>query len=170
MAVRRSILEQFGGMRALGAHLGDDYILGSLTAAGGASVEIVPHTVACIVDETSLSANFNHLLRWARTIRKQRPLGYGFMFVTLPLPFAAIALAFSHAAPAAIALLAVTTLARFALHAVSRHTSPFRERNVAWLVPFADSLELAVWVTAFFGNAVRWRTQEYSVGNHGRVR
>jgi len=160
MAVRRRVLEEIGGLNALGAHLGDDYVLGSAVAQRGYAVALVPYTVTCIVFEPSLSAHWLHQLRWARTIRAQRPVGYAFLFITYPLPFALLELFLTHGAMWAVALVLATFAARLPLQ-TSR-------RNV-WLIPLCDAIELAVWFAGCLGNGAYWRDRRFALQRGGRV-
>ena len=170
MAVRRTVLQEIGGLATLGAHLGDDYMLGALTAERGHAVSIAPYVVTCMVSEADFSSNFHHQLRWARTIARQRPIGYACLFVTMPLPFALAGLLLSLASPLAIAVFVAMLIARYTLHVSARNALALCDRGGARVVPLGDLLEFAVWVCGFFGNAVNWRARKLRIGNAGQVR
>ncbi len=87
--------------------------------------------VETCVDERSFGGLVRHELRWLRTIRAVRPLGYGLSFVTFSVPVAWLGCAISRGAWPAIVLLAVTALGRIVLHlrvraAVAGHRTRFR--------------------------------------------
>jgi ceramide glucosyltransferase len=75
MAVRRDVLQQIGGFRALGPYLADDHRLGELVAQAGYRVDLSRCVVAIAVDETRFADLWAHELRWARTSMAQAPIG-----------------------------------------------------------------------------------------------
>ncbi|MBV8245371.1 MAG: bacteriohopanetetrol glucosamine biosynthesis glycosyltransferase HpnI [Candidatus Eremiobacteraeota bacterium] len=166
MAVRRSVLDELGGLEALGAHAGDDYLLGKAVADRGKRVALIDDVVRNVIREPSLGALWAHELRWARTIFAQRPLGYLGSFVTLPLPFALAALAFAPGVTTVAVLAAVAAL-RLALHAQARRVLNVRER--AALIPLRDVFSLAIWAASFFTRDIRWRTDRFSLDREGRI-
>src|SRR5215831_9281968 len=104
---RRKTLERLGGFEALGPYLADDYQLGRMVARDGGRVVIVPYVVDTAVTASTLRGLFLHELRWARTYRTVRPLGYFLSVVTLALPICAVGLIATGAAPASVASLLV---------------------------------------------------------------
>ena len=169
MAVRRRVLDEIGGLAALGGFVGDDYMLGAKVSEHGHAIALVPHVVSCVVDEAGMRGFFRHHLRWARTIRAQRPLGFAFLFVTLPLPFALLDVLLQRAAPAALAIAFVVLLARLAQHDASRRALSL-VTNDALLVPLSDACELVVWLFSHLGRTVDWQSQRLNVGIHGELR
>lgn len=169
MAVRRNVLDQIGGLRALGEHLGDDYMLGNLVTRAGYSVVLSPYVVHTTVHERSLRSLWQRELRWGRTIRAARPAGYAGTLVTNLLPFA-IAYAFLCRRPIA-GIMAVTAaaLSRATLHKEARKTfAPYTQANPS-LIPVRDALTLGVWCATFLGRGVAWRGDRYSTTADGRM-
>ncbi len=116
MAVRRAVLDDIGGLAALSAHIGDDYLLGKLVTDRGYTVALAPNLVRNIVYERNIRALLRHELRWARTIRAQRPSGYASLFLTQPLLCALLLLTFTGGSPAAwTAVAAALGIARLRL-------------------------------------------------------
>jgi ceramide glucosyltransferase len=176
MAVRRRVLEEIGGIDALRAHLGDDYILGSLVHRRGYRVALCRYVVHNVVRESGIPSLWLREVRWQRVIRAQRPLGHAFSFITFPLPFALLVLVLGNIIPGCI-LTAATLALRYAVHeSVRSHLVPpchpeRRRRRTgvegprpnissAWLIPVRDVLGLAVWTASFFGRGVRWHRQD----------
>ena len=168
MAVRRAVLDEIGGLEALHAYIGDDYLLGKRVSERGYIVGLAPYVARNIVHEPNLRSLLRHELRWARTIRAQRPLGYASLFVTQPLMCAALLLAATSASqPAWIALAAAVSARALLAGAASRAFNvPLAP---LWAIPVRDALSAAVWIGGFFAQEVRWRERTYSVGDDGRV-
>ncbi len=76
MAVRRTVLNKFGGFPALADFLADDYMLGKFVVEQGYDVALVPYIVENVILEENLKGVFFHEIRWARTIRSVQPGGY----------------------------------------------------------------------------------------------
>ena len=95
MAVRRDVLQAIGGFQALASYLADDYILGAFANAQGLRVRLSPYVVESVISEPSLQSLFDHELRWARTVRSLRPIGYLLSFITHGLPVSCVYLVVS---------------------------------------------------------------------------
>jgi ceramide glucosyltransferase len=168
MAVRRTVLESGGGFEALGNRLGDDYALGKLVFDAGRSVQLSRYVVHTSVTDNDLRALWLHELRWARTILSQRPAGYTGSIITYALPFAA---GFAALAPSrfSVALLACAAALRTLLHYEARATFAAHVRATPWLIPLRDALGVAIWVTAFLGRRVHWRSARFEVEAGGQM-
>ncbi|MBV9233642.1 MAG: bacteriohopanetetrol glucosamine biosynthesis glycosyltransferase HpnI [Candidatus Eremiobacteraeota bacterium] len=164
MAVRRRVLDDIGGLAALGDHLADDHKLGELVAQRGYEVELCRYPVRTDVNEITLAALWSHELRWARTHRALAPAGYAFSFLTFALPLALLYLIFGGNRAAAIPLLASVLALRVAVHYVARYAFGAARDDVALIVP-RDLLSLAVWAASLFGRTVRWRGRIYRTGS-----
>jgi ceramide glucosyltransferase len=154
-AIRAALLSAIGGFEALAPHLADDFMLGKFVAARGLRVVISRYVVRTIVSDPNLAALWNHELRWHRTIRGVQPAGYVGMFLTYPVPLAALAFLLAPQLESAVALF-VAALARFALHRVSARALGVSSAPT-WLVLPRDFFGIAVWVCGLAGSAVRWR-------------
>jgi ceramide glucosyltransferase len=169
MAVRRRALEAIGGFEALSGYLADDYMLGHLVRTAGLRVEIAPYVVENIVSEPTLRGLFEHELRWARTIRSVRPLGYAFSLLTMPMIWAiAFLLASSFTAAGWCGLVAAVAL-RVALQSAVRMR--FRPARMAgpWWIPARDLLQFVVYCASHFGRRVLWRATRFNVSTDGRL-
>ncbi len=161
MAVRRSVLDEIGGLAALGQHLADDHRLGELVAESGREVVLSRYVVRTAVTETTLRDLWAHELRWARTNLALAPAGYLFSFVTYALPFALIYLAVSRNLVWGVPLLALVAALRVAVHYLSRCALRVHRSDALWLVVPRDFLSLAEWVASLLGRSVRWRERVY---------
>jgi ceramide glucosyltransferase len=121
--------------------------------------------VETCVDESNLSELLRHELRWLRTIRAVRPVGHALCFITFGIPVAALGSLLAAGAPPALAMLAITVVARAMLHS----TLPRRESALAQLLllPLRDTLSFALWAWSFATHRVRWRDGHFQVTRNG---
>jgi ceramide glucosyltransferase len=172
IALRRDALHALGGFLALRDVLADDYEIGHRLVDRGYRVRLSDCIVETVATETDLKELVLHELRWARTIRTMRPLGFAGLFVTQTLSMcvlAALALRLDGAGSGApIALLALGAGVRLLLHleVVRRFAVP---RGTSWLVPLRDALSLGIWAASFMGRRVTWRGQYFTVGQDGSL-
>ena len=165
IAMRREVLARIGGFMAIADQLADDYRLGELTRRMGLHTVLSEVVVETLVDERSLGDLVRHELRWLRTIRAVRPLGYALCFVTFGLATVALGCLVAAGAGAAPALLAITALARLMLHfGVRDARSAVRE---LWVLPLTDLLGFALWCWGFLSRRVQWRRARYRIARDG---
>jgi ceramide glucosyltransferase len=180
MAVRRAALQAIGGFGALSRYLADDHMLGRLIDEQGYKVRLSSYVVENIVLEETLGALLRHELRWARTIRSAKPIGYAFSFITYAIPMGLLAASVALLAkqtPAAVILPPFLALsARIGLHVAARSglatTGRRRSQECSerwWLVPIRDLLSFLVWATSFLGHKVSWKNQNFTIGRGGMV-
>jgi len=167
IAIERRVLSRIGGFMAIVNQLADDYRLGELTRGLGLRTVLSDVVVETSVVEDRFEALVQHELRWLRTIRAVRPVGYSLSFVTFGVPTAAFGVLLSGGAPAAFAMLALTAVARLLLHLNTRHDGSKALQFV--LLPLRDVLSLALWSWSFATRRVHWRNEHYHVNRDGSV-
>jgi len=165
MAFRRADLDRIGGFAAVADYLADDYQLGHRIHALGLKC-----VLSDVIVDTHLGGGWRdvwrHQIRWARTIRVSKFLG----FLGLPVTFAtlwALIAALSGDGLIAAALLAV----RMAM-AIIAGWFVMRSRDVLrlfWAIPLRDLFATAVWVAALFGSSVVWRGERLKLDREGRI-
>lgn len=165
IAMRREVLASIGGFMPIADQLADDYRLGELTRRMGLRTVLSEVVVETSVDEGSLGHLVRHELRWLRTIRAVRPLGYGLSFVTFGLAPAALGSLVAAGARAALAMLAITALARLMLHSTGRDARSALAQ--LWALPLTDLLAFALWCWGFVTRRVQWRHARYRVARDG---
>ncbi|MGA2198257.1 MAG: bacteriohopanetetrol glucosamine biosynthesis glycosyltransferase HpnI [Bryobacteraceae bacterium] len=166
MVFRAETLRRIGGFEAIGKYLADDYQLGKHIRALGLRIEF-----AAVVVETGLGGGswgqvWRHQLRWSRTIRVSRPLGYFGFGVTQATVWALVAFAAGQwwAGAAALGL-------RVAAGAITGERILQDPRVVPrlWLIPVRDLFGFAVWVCGLFGRRVEWRDSQLELRADGTI-
>jgi len=169
MAVRKEALNAIGGLATLSAFLADDYMLGKLVTEHGYRVAMADCLVENIVLERNIWTLLQHELRWARTVRTVRPVGYALSILTQPVPLAALGLLFSPSNSVGFIILVMALGLRVLLHFTARQCFQLRGLAAPWLVPVREVLNFAVWVASFFGNSVQWRGRSFHVNRKGHM-
>jgi ceramide glucosyltransferase len=167
IAVRRQVLASIGGFMSIADQLADDYRLGELTRSLGLRTVLSDVVVETCVAELNFADLVRHELRWLRTIRALRPLGYSFSFVTFGVPVAFAGALLAGGAAPAVGMLAVTAVARVMLHLSTRKQGSAPFQFVA--LPLRDVLSLSLWAWSFVTRHVHWREDRYHVTRDGSV-
>jgi ceramide glucosyltransferase len=171
VALRREVLERLGGWSAVADYLADDYQLGARVAALGLGVRLSDVVAASVLGRTTFREQWQREVRWARTARVSRPLGYAGWFATFSTPLAAAALVASGLAPAGWAMLACSLAVRWAVGwLVAGETGDAVARRWLVLLPLRDVLTAVVWVVGLTGRVVVWRGERFEVERDGRLR
>ena len=159
LAFTREALDAIGGLQPLVEHLADDYELGARIAGAGFDVVLSGEVVETSVPRYSLRGFWQHQMRWARSTRDSRKLGYLGVVFTFGLAWAMLNCVASGFALWSFSLLSVMLLARVAV-ALSIGVGVLRDEQVLrdlWLLPLRDLLGLLIWAWSYADNTVVWR-------------
>jgi ceramide glucosyltransferase len=167
IAMRHEVLASIGGFHPIVEQLADDYRLGELTRRLGLRTVLSDMVVETCVDEPSLAQLVRHELRWLRTIRAVRPVGYSLAGITFSLPVAALGALLSSGTRSALAFLAIAAFARVMLHCTGRNIRTALSQ--LWALPLADVLGFALWCWGFATRRVHWRQDRFWVARDGSV-
>lgn len=164
MLFRKTSAERFGGLRALGGFLAEDYMAGEAMKHLGLKVVTAWEAVPQFIGNYSLTEFWNRHLRWGR-IRKAQA----------PLPFIAEALAYSIlpgilGAYAAAALFRINPFLFFSLHlmiwavldlAIMKSMGATIRRSTVFYWILREVFALPLWVNVACGSSVVWRGEKY---------
>ena len=172
MAVRRSCLHAIGGWGAFRDYLAEDFQVGRQARLAGYEVRLSTHVVEHRIGSQPLRENLVHRLRWRRSTRRSRPVGYWGEIFANPLPWALLLpIAASGAAWSWAAL--GTCLVLRSLAALLVGGSILRDAQALpryWMLPLQDVLSLLVWTAGLVGKRIVWRGQTYELARDGRLR
>ena len=159
LAFTHQALDAIGGLQPLVEHLADDYELGARIAGAGFAVVLSGEVVETSVPRYTLRGFWQHQMRWARSTRDSRKLGYLGVVFTFGLAWAMLNCVASGFALWSFSLLSVMLLARVAV-ALSIGVGVLRDEQVLrdlWLLPLRDLLGLLIWAWSYADNTVVWR-------------
>ena len=167
IAVRKSALVKIGGFDFLKDYLAEDFVMGNRVAASGWRVLLSSEVIEHRIGSEHFTPNLRHRLRWQRSTRRSRPLGYIGQVFTNPFAVGLIVWAIL---PAWWPALLATTLLR-AVSAWAQAGWVLHDplaRRYWWAVLPQDIWNFLVWIAGFFGNTVVWRGRTYYVARDGR--
>jgi ceramide glucosyltransferase len=172
MIISRKTLDEIGGFRAVADFLADDYQIGNRISKKGLRIVISQYIVENVAGRMDLSEYFRHQLRWAKTVRASRPMGFWGSGVTHIFPFAAMLLLLRGADIVSMSALGLALILRLLMAAVI-----YRKviRSFAWLkwlaiLPVKDIAAFVIWIGAFIGSGVSWRGASYEILSGGKIR
>jgi ceramide glucosyltransferase len=171
MATTRARLEEIGGLSALADYLADDFMLGSLMARGGYEVRLSHHIVEITMPPMSFATMVRHQLRWARSTRISRPLGYLGLILTYGTALAALNVVVDRASVSSLGLLGATLAVRLTMAWLIgvNYLKDRLLRSDLWLVPIRDLLSFLIWAVSWVGRRVEWRGRLFEVARDGKM-
>ena len=166
VAARKAAIADAGGWAGLKNYLAEDFVLGQRVTAKGWHSILSSYVVEHRIGSEPMRVNFAHRLRWNRSTRRSRPLGYVGQLFTNPLPvlLAVWPLTGFEAGFLGAALLLRFTVAFSAQNGVLNDNPKPQQ---LYQLPLQDLLSFAFWVAGFFGNSIHWRGQKYRLHKDG---
>lgn len=166
VVARKSAIEAAGGWASLKDFLAEDFVLGQRVTAKGWHSRLSSYVVEHRIGSETMAVNFAHRLRWNRSTRRSRPLGYLGQFFTNPLP---VLLAVWPLTGFEVGFLGAALMLRFTV-AFATQNGVLNENpkpQHLYQLPLQDLLSFVFWVAGFFGNSIQWRGQEYRLHKDG---
>jgi ceramide glucosyltransferase len=171
LAMSRTALEAIGGLRPLVDYLADDFELGYRIARAGYEVVLADIVVETHLPAYSFRGFFEHQMRWARSTRDSRRLGYVGLLLTFGLPWSIFAVLLAPGSWWSWSTLAAAAALRAAV-AVKVGIGVVHDRAVwrhLWLVPLRDLIAFGVWFGSFAAHTVYWRGEVFILKD-GKIR
>lgn len=166
IATRRTELAAIGGLENLQRYLAEDFVMGSLTRQRGKTVVLSRCIIEHYIGNDSFQKNWKHRLRWARSTRRSRRIGYlGELFTKTT----ALALTLWIVAPEAweFALLALIFRAGAQWATGVWVLADPHVARYWWLLPVEDIAGFVTWVLGFFGKTIVWRGRKLVLARDG---
>ena len=166
IAMRRSVLDEIGGLRAFADVLAEDHAIGKAVRQAGFEVAFAPGSIGHACFDSGSWPTLARQLRVARTIKFIDPIGYAGSVIVHPLALALLGMLLG--ASGAGVLMAGALVCRMVLClAVQRvfrlPPQPF------WLIPLHDLAAFAIYLMSFAGHGVIWRRYRYRVARDGTL-
>jgi ceramide glucosyltransferase len=171
MATTRARLEAVGGFHALKDYLADDFMLGRLVAEQGYEVRISHYTVETAIAPAGFLSMMRHQVRWARSTRISRPMGYLGLILTYGTALALINLLVCVGSTLSLSLLAFTLAVRMTMGwTIGIHylKDEILKKHF-WLLPVRDVLSFVIWCLSWVGKRVEWRGRMFEVLKDGTM-
>jgi ceramide glucosyltransferase len=165
IATTRACLNKFGGYPELENRPADDLLVGRLIAEQGYEVVLLRYAIATVCDYASLRDLLHKRLRWIVVMRHMRPWGHLGLLLTQGLPWSLAAVAIHPSAPVALGYLGGYLGLRMAMTwiiGIHGLRQPGLWKDML-LIPLWDAVALAIWLTSFGRNSIRWRGADYYI-------
>ncbi|HVJ08968.1 MAG TPA: bacteriohopanetetrol glucosamine biosynthesis glycosyltransferase HpnI [Acidisarcina sp.] len=167
LAVSREALDASGGLLPLVDYLADDFELGLRIANAGYQVVLSTEVVETFLPAYDFSHFLAHQLRWSRSTRDSRKLGYAGVMFTFGLPWAIANIIASGCSLPSLAIFSITLAARVAL-ALNVGVGILNDRQVLrdlWLLVPRDIAGLGIWIWSYAGHTIAWRGEHFYLRN-----
>jgi ceramide glucosyltransferase len=171
-ALRRSTLEEIGGLDALADYLVEDFEMGRRIRARGRRGVLLPYITDTVVDLPSAAAWWRHHVYWDQNTRAARPGGFFASVLIRPLPCALLYAALRMFDDVGMLVLGTTLAIRLATAALVLGPRGLRDREglaSLWLLPLRDLAGLASWVLALSKRTFEWRGLVFGLTRDGRI-
>src|ERR1043166_2006925 len=171
LAMSRKALEAIGGLRPLVDYLADDFELGYRIAKAGYEVVLADIVVETHLPAYSFRGFFQHQMRWARSTRDSRRMGYLGLLLTFGLPWSIFAVLLAPLSWWSWLTLAAAAALRAAV-ALKVGVGVVHDRAVfrrLGLVPLRDLVAFGVWFASFADHTVHWRGEVFIL-EKGKIR
>lgn len=168
IALKREILREIGGFRAVKDQLADDYALGDAVRRLGLKIAVPSTAIVHFCSDASFLGLLRHELRWARTIALVDPKGFAGLAITHALPLALLSWGLGGFTSLGASVVALALACRLILQIKIAASFALPSPNY-WLGPLRDLLSFAVFAGCFFVKGVDWRGERYAVEADGRM-
>lgn len=170
MMVRRKAFEATGGFANLADHLADDFWLGESVREAGWRLEPAEGVVDSIPDIDSGRLHFEHMVRWARTIRLCQPVGFAASLIQHGFSLLSLRLLLGGPDALGLGLMGAIWAAKAACAAWLGSRLGGRQPAAAlWLLPLSEWFAFTAWLAGCGSDRVLWRGQLYDVERRGRL-
>lgn len=169
MLMRRSVLEEAGGLWSVRDILAEDYVLGQRFHALGHSVVLSSHAITTVNQTWTLQRFLSRHLRWAQLRRwgtlphfLAEPLAY-------PIPILSLAAAMSYSSGLP-SILVYSVIAGIVIKVASDAAVTLRIRRrlpsllALVLTPLKDCAMIGLWAVAAVRRTVEWRGHQLRIG------
>ncbi len=170
-ALRRSTLEEIGGLPALADYLVEDYEMGHRIWKSGKKDVIIPYFIDTIMDLKNPSAWWGHQVYWDQNNRAARPIAFFATVLLRSIPFALLYALARLGDPVGLSVLLGAVVLRLATAAVILGWG-LRDREglrSLYLLPFRDIAGLLSFILAYTRRTTVWRGAHFILTRDGRL-
>ncbi len=171
MLFRKSVAENFGGLRGLAGYLAEDYALGEEMRRMGLQVVLMRQPIRQYIGDYSFRTFWQRHIRWGRIRKAHAP--WAFILEPVFMPLVASAIASTALAstfgffPAFLGNLSVWMGCDLIL--MRKLGGRLETRSpVDWLA--REAIALPLWLAAGSGNSVNWRGNRITLLSGGKIR
>ena len=166
IATRKAELAAIGGLETLQRYLAEDFMMGNLVHRRKRKVILSRCIIEHYIGSDRFFKNWKHRLRWARSTRRSRRLGYIGELFTKTTAISLLLGAVPHGSWG-FALIGLMFRAGVQFStAIWVLDDPLVER-FWWLLPLEDLASFLTWILGFFGKKILWRGRKLTLEPDG---
>ncbi|MDJ0575613.1 MAG: bacteriohopanetetrol glucosamine biosynthesis glycosyltransferase HpnI [Xenococcaceae cyanobacterium MO_234.B1] len=170
IAIRKSTLQELGGLESLADYLVEDYELGRRVWTSGKKMVILPYVIDAVVDLEDWRQWWNHQVYWEQNTYLARPGAFIATILIRAVPFALLFAMVRVGDPLGLSVLVCAIAVRLLTAGITslglRDAEGLRS---LYLLPLRDIVGLIFWLLAFTQRTVVWRGVEFKLTSHGKM-
>ena len=170
IAIRKSTLQELGGLESLADYLVEDYELGRRVWTSGKKMVILPYVIDAVVDLKGWRQWWNHQVYWEQNTYLARPGAFIATILIRAVPFALLFAMVRVGDPLGLSVLAGAIAVRLLTAGITslglRDGEGLRS---LYLLPLRDIVGLIFWLLAFTQRTVVWRGVEFRLTSNGKM-
>ncbi len=170
IAIRKSTLQELGGLESLADYLVEDYELGRRVWTSGKKMVILPYVIDAVVDLRDWRQWWNHQVYWEQNTYLARPGAFIATILIRAVPFALLFTMVRVGDPLGLSVLVGAIAVRLLTAGITslglRDAEGLRS---LYLLPLRDIVGLIFWLLAFTQRTVVWRGVEFKLTSHGKM-
>lgn len=178
IAAKRDTLESIGGFKELSNYLAEDFHLGKKVFEAGHKLFLSDYIVDVIPEQRGFVDFFKHQLRWSKTIKTCRPIGYFFaaffkygIVPSLAYLFVSFcsSTGISSARVLSVILFVVFLSVRIIAASIISYKYTKDRKTTLLLLPIGDLISFIIWCISFLGNKTTWRGHKFILKKGGKI-
>ncbi|MFQ5688240.1 MAG: bacteriohopanetetrol glucosamine biosynthesis glycosyltransferase HpnI [Candidatus Scalindua sp.] len=178
IVTKRKILDDIGGFNELSDYLAEDFHLGRKVYEAGYRLRLSNYIVDVVPDNGGIINFFKHQLRWAKTIRSCRPVGYFFSaFFKFGIVSSLAYLILTSCSPTEkgtvqvlpVILFVIFLSVRIISTSIISHKFTKDKKTTLLFLPINDIVSFIIWCASFLGNKITWKGGKFLLKKGGRI-
>ena len=170
LAIRRSTLDNVGGLASLADYLVEDYELGRRVWTSGLQMVLLPYVIDAVVDLDGWGSWWRHQVYWDQNTFLARPAPFVATVLIRAVPFAVLFMLLQQGSLLSWGILLMTIAIRYCSAAiVARQLHDPESLRYLALLPIRDCFGLIFWALSFSQRTVTWRGVEYRLTERGKM-
>ena len=170
IAIRKSTLEELGGLESFADYLVEDYEIGRRVWNSGKKMVLLPYLIDAVVDLDNWRSWWSHQVYWDQNTYLAQPAPFIATILIRAVPFA---LLFVLIQPSnflgLLVLLVVIFIRLLTATIIAKNLRDTEGLQSLYLLPFRDTVGLIFWLLAFTQRTVVWRGIEFKLTSHGKM-
>ena len=170
MAIRKTTLQQIGGLDSFADYLVEDYEIGRRVWTSGKKMLVLPYIIDAVVDIENWGKWWRHQVYWDQNTYLAQPIPFITTVFIRSIPFALFLVILSKANLFSLGVLASVIIIRVLTSILNLQAMNDSEgiKSIV-LLPWRDTIGLVFWVLAFTQRTVVWRGVEFKLTRYGKM-